>query len=86
VVFIVDASEACGYPLSAQLALRDAVARRFRERDVPVLTVNNKSDRSRDVDADHQMSVETDEGVGAVLDAAVDAVAWRPDIPPSRQE
>ena len=86
VVFIVDASEACGYPLSAQLALRDAVARRFRERDVPVLTVNNKSDRSRDVDADHQMSVETDEGVDAVLDAAVDAVAWRPDIPPSRQE
>jgi nucleolar GTP-binding protein len=86
VVFIVDASEACGYPLSAQLALRNAVARRFRERDVPVLTVNNKSDRSRDVDADHQMSVETDEGVDAVLDAAVDAVAWRPDIPPSRQE
>jgi nucleolar GTP-binding protein len=86
VVFIVDASEACGYPLSAQLALRDAVARRFRERDVPVLTVNNKSDRSRDADADHQMSVETDEGVDAVLDAAVDAVAWRPDIPPSRQE
>ena len=86
VVFIVDASEACGYPLSAQLALRDAVARRFRERDVPVLTVNNKSDRSRDVDADHQMSVETDDGVDAVLDAAVDAVAWHPDIPPSRQE
>ena len=86
VVFIVDASEACGYPLSAQLALRDAVAERFEERDVPVLTVNNKSDRSRDVDADHQMSIETDEGVDSVLDAAVDAVAWRPDIPPSRQE
>ena len=85
VVFLVDASEACGYPLSAQLALRDAVAARFRERDVPVLTVNNKSDRSRDVDADHQMSVETGEGVDTVLDAAVDAVAWRPDIPPSRQ-
>ena len=86
VVFVVDASEACGYPLSAQLALRDAVAERFEERDVPVLTVNNKSDRSRDVDADHQMSIETDEGVDSVLDAAVDAVAWRPDIPPSRQE
>jgi nucleolar GTP-binding protein len=85
VVFLVDASEACGYPLSAQLALRDAVAARFRERDVPVLTVNNKSDRSRDVDADHQMSIETGEGIDTVLDAAVDAVAWRPDIPPSRQ-
>ena len=86
VIFVVDASEACGYPLSAQLALRDAVAERFEERDVPVLTVNNKSDRSRDVDADHQMSIETDEGVDSVLDAAVDAVAWRADIPPSRQE
>jgi len=86
VVFLVDASGACGYPLSAQLALRDAVAARFRERDAPVLTVNNKCDRSRDVDADHQMSVETGEGVDGVLDAAVDAVAWRPDIPPSRQE
>ena len=86
VIFVVDASEACGYPLSAQLALRDAVAERFEERDVPVLTVNNKSDRSQDVDADHQMSIETDEGVDSVLDAAVDAVAWRPDIPPSRQE
>ena len=86
VIFVVDASGACGYPLSAQLALRDAVAARFRERDVPVLTVNNKCDRSRDVDADHQMSVETGEGVDGVLDAAVDAVAWRPDVPPSRQE
>jgi nucleolar GTP-binding protein len=86
VIFVVDASEACGYPLSAQLALRDAVADRFGRRDVPVLTVNNKSDRSRDVDADYQMSVETDVGVDDVLDAAVDAVAWRPDIPPSRQE
>ena len=85
VIFLVDASEACGYPLSAQLALRDAVAARFRERNVPVLTVNNKSDRSRDVDADHQMSIETGAGVDRVLDAAVDAVAWRPDIPPSRQ-
>ncbi|MFD1598694.1 NOG1 family protein [Halobellus rarus] len=86
VVFVLDASGACGYPLDAQLELRDAVAERFRERDVPVLTVNNKSDRSRDVEADLQMSVETGDGVDAVLDAAVEAVDWTPDIPPSRQE
>jgi len=86
VVFVLDASEACGYPLEAQLELRDAVEARFRERDVPVITVNNKSDRSRDVDADLQMSVETGEGVDDVLDAAVEAVGWEPDIPPSRQE
>ncbi|WP_336024264.1 NOG1 family protein [Halobellus salinisoli] len=86
VVFVLDASEACGYPLSAQLELRDAVEARFRERDVPVLTVNNKSDRSRDVEADLHMSVETGDGVDDVLDAAVEAVGWEPDIPPSRQE
>ncbi|MFA1609509.1 NOG1 family protein [Halobellus rubicundus] len=86
VLFVVDASEACGYPLSAQLELRDAVATRFRERDVPVLTINNKSDRSTDIDADYQMSVEGGDGVDEVLDAAVEAVAWEPDIPPSRQE
>ncbi|RLM56562.1 GTP-binding protein [Halobellus sp. Atlit-31R] len=86
VLFVVDASAACGYPLDAQLELRDAVAERFRERDVPVLTINNKCDRSRDVDADLQMSVETGEGVDAVLDAAVEAVGWEPDIPSSRQE
>ena len=86
VVFVVDASEACGYPLAAQLELRESVAERFRERDVPVLTVNNKSDRSRDVEADLHMSVEGGEGVDAVLDAAVEAVDWTPDIPPSRQE
>jgi nucleolar GTP-binding protein len=86
VVFVLDASEACGYPLDAQLELRESVAARFRERDVPVLTVNNKSDRSRDVEADLHMSVEGGEGVDAVLDAAVEAVDWTPDIPPSRQE
>jgi len=86
VVFVLDASEACGYPLAAQLELRESVAERFRERDVPVLTVNNKSDRSRDVEADLQMSVETGDGVDAVLDAAVEAVDWTPEIPPSRQE
>ena len=32
------------------------------------------------------MSVETDEGVEDVLDAAVAAVDWTPDIPPSRRE
>ncbi|SFR50574.1 NOG1 family protein [Halogeometricum limi] len=86
VLFVVDASGGCGYPLDAQLELRDAVEDRFAERDIPVLTVCNKSDESTDVEADYYMSVETEEGVDDVLDAAVDAVAWSPDIPPSRQE
>ncbi|SFG61715.1 nucleolar GTP-binding protein [Halopelagius inordinatus] len=84
VIFVVDASGACGYPLDVQLELRDAVEDRFGS--VPVLTVCNKSDRSTDVEADLYMSVTNHEGVDEVLDAAVDAVGYEPDIPPSRKE
>jgi nucleolar GTP-binding protein len=86
VVFVVDASGDCGYPIDVQLELRDAVERRFASRDVPVLTVCNKSDESRDVEAGEYMSVTADENVDGVLDAAVEAVAWNPEIPPSRRE
>jgi nucleolar GTP-binding protein len=78
VLFVVDASEACGYPLDAQLDLRDAVDERF---DAPVLAVCNKSDRSRDVDADAYMSVSENANVDAVLDLAVETVDWEPDLP-----
>ena len=78
VLVLVDASGACGYPLEDQLALRDALAEQF---DVPVLTVCNKSDRSRDVAADYYTSVAEDEGVDAVLAAAVEAVGYEPDLP-----
>jgi nucleolar GTP-binding protein len=78
VLFVVDASGACGYPLDAQLGLRDAVVDRF---DAPVLTVCNKSDRSRDVEADAYMSVTEGENVEGVLDLAVETVDWEPDLP-----
>ncbi|MFB6096921.1 MAG: NOG1 family protein [Haloferacaceae archaeon] len=83
ILFVVDASGDCGYPLDAQLELREEVAARF---DVPVLTICNKADRSRDVDADAYMSVTEGENVDGVLDMAVEAVAFEPDIPPSRRE
>ena len=86
VIFVADASGECGYPIESQLELRDAVKARFEERDIPVLTVCNKSDRSTDMDADLYMSVETGENVDAVLDAAADAIGFEPDIPPSRNE
>jgi nucleolar GTP-binding protein len=85
VVFVVDASGDCGYPLDAQLELRNSVEDRFGRVDVPVLTVCNKSDRSRDVDADAYMSVTENEGVDEVLALAVEAVGFEPDIPPSRK-
>jgi nucleolar GTP-binding protein len=79
VLFVVDASGNCGYPLEIQLALRDDLKDRFR--DVPVVTVCNKMDQSTDVAADFYMSVEMDEGVEAVLDAALEAVGYEPELP-----
>ena len=78
VVVLVDASEECGYPLADQLELLAEIEGRF---DVPVLTVCNKADRSRDVEADHYMSVETGENVEAVLSAAVEAIGYEPELP-----
>ncbi|WP_137284006.1 NOG1 family protein [Halorussus salinisoli] len=79
ILFVVDASGYCGYPLDAQLELRDALAERFE--DVPVLTVCNKSDLSTDVDADAYMSIESGENVDEVLDATVEAVGYEPELP-----
>ncbi|WP_135829641.1 NOG1 family protein [Halorussus halobius] len=79
ILFVVDASGYCGYPLDAQLELRDDIAEQFD--DVPVLTVANKSDLSTDVDADAYMSVENGENVDEVLDAAVEAVGYEPELP-----
>ncbi|MFD1587911.1 NOG1 family protein [Halorientalis brevis] len=79
VLVFIDASAECGFPLDAQLELRDAIAEQFD--DVPVLTICNKSDRSRDVDADHYMSVTEGENVQGVLDAAVEAVGYEPELP-----
>ena len=82
VLFIVDASAACGYPLETQLGLRDAVEAQF---DQPVLTICNKSDRSTDVEAEAYMSVTEDENVDDVLERAAVAVGYEPDLP-SREE
>ncbi len=79
VLVFVDASESCGYPLADQLELRDAIAARFAE--VPVFTVCTKADRSRDVEADYYMSVETGANVKQVLDVAVEAIDFEPALP-----
>ncbi|MEZ3115468.1 NOG1 family protein [Halobaculum sp. MBLA0147] len=78
VLFLVDASGNCGYPLDVQLDLRDAVAATF---DVPVLTICNKSDLSTDVEAEAYMSVTADENVDDVLERAAVAVGYEPDLP-----
>jgi len=93
VLVLVDASETCGYPLDAQLALRDAIAERFA---VPVLTVCNKADLSTAVEADAYVSVTDDdevagrksadagkhvESLDAVLEHAIEAVEYEPELP-----
>ncbi|WP_302082393.1 NOG1 family protein [Salinibaculum rarum] len=78
VLVLVDASGECGYPLADQLELRDDISGRF---SAPVLTICNKADRSREVEADHYMSVTESENVEAVLAAAIDAVGYEPEFP-----
>ena len=78
VLVLLDASGDCGYPLDRQLELLAEIDARF---DVPVLSVCNKADRSQDVEADRYMSVETGEDVEAVLEAAVEAVGYEPELP-----
>jgi len=78
VLVLVDASMDCGYPIDAQLQLRDDLAATF---DAPLLTVCNKADRSRDVDADYYTSVTEDDNLDAVLDGAVEAIGYEPELP-----
>ncbi|MCU4743909.1 50S ribosome-binding GTPase [Halobacteria archaeon AArc-m2/3/4] len=79
VLVLLDPSGECGYPLESQLELRDAIEAQFE--GVPVFTVANKADRSRDVEADFYMSVETGENVEEVLQAAIDAIDYEPELP-----
>lgn len=81
VLVVIDPSVDCGYPLDVQRALRDDIQERF---DVPVLSVFNKSDRVEGEtfeDADYLMSVTRDENVDTVLQAAIEAVDYQPELP-----
>lgn len=64
VLFILDASEHCGYALDDQLRLLDELRLLV---DAPVVTVVNKAD-IRDIEGYPTMSTLTGEGVEAVLD------------------
>jgi nucleolar GTP-binding protein len=64
VLFIIDPSEHCGYPIEVQRRLLDEVAGLV---SVPIVAVANKSDIVRS-DRDLTMSTETGEGVSEILD------------------
>jgi nucleolar GTP-binding protein len=78
VLVVLDASGECGYPVDVQLTLLADLRERF---EVPVLSVCNKADRSRAVEADHYMSVTEGENVDRVLKAAIEAIGYEPEIP-----
>lgn len=88
VLYFVDASEACGYPLTDQLALRDELVDTF---DVPLKTVCTKADRSREVSADAYTCLIDDEPIPTdepavidpegVVDLIVDAIGYEPELP-----
>jgi nucleolar GTP-binding protein len=74
VLFILDASEACGYPLESQKRLLSAVQGMV---EVPVVPAVNKADRKRE-EGYLNMSTVTGEGVDAVLEAVLRTRATRP--------
>ncbi|WP_436935948.1 NOG1 family protein [Halovenus marina] len=88
VLVVLDPTGECGYPLDVQRELRDDIEGRF---DAPVITVYNKLDRFAetpsvdrsdvDADADFLMSVVEGEHVDEVLQAAIDAVGYEPELP-----
>jgi nucleolar GTP-binding protein len=81
VLVVIDPSVDCGYPLDVQRSLRDDIEAQF---DVPVVTVFNKRDRLDDEDiedADYLMSVTEDDNVETVLEAAIEAVDYEPELP-----
>ncbi|MFW6384298.1 MAG: NOG1 family protein [Halodesulfurarchaeum sp.] len=85
VLFFLDPSETCGYPLADQQALRREVTAVL---EAPTLTVCSKADLSRDVEADHYLTIPTEtegEVVGdtpeTLLEAAIAAVDVEPTLP-----
>lgn len=77
ILFLVDPSETCGYPMESQLSLREEVKSTF---SVPVITVANKQDLVRSDAFSYSMSIEGEFGVEEVLQAAMDAIPIESEI------
>lgn len=75
VVFLLDPTGTCGYPLDAQTRLLDEVRRTFP--DVPIVVVENKADMPGPTTGHARMSALTGDGVREVLDAALASLTSR---------
>jgi len=65
-VFILDPTESCGYPMEKQLALLSSVEKGFSE--VPIIVVESKCDMSRSPSGNLKISAETGENVDVLTE------------------
>ena len=83
VLFILDASETCGYVIDDQKRLLDEVRENF---ELPILVVANKADlpQFQELDiVDLVISTETKQGVDAVVDQLIEMLAKEKESSPS---
>ncbi len=78
ILFVLDPSGTCGYPLEAQEHLLQEIRSAFP--DIPLLAVDNKADIHTADTGRPRMSLETGDGVDDILEATLDLVetddAW----------
>jgi len=75
VLFVLDPTETCGYPLDAQMRLLSEVQALFPE--VPIVVVENKADLEGPTKGHVRISTLTGAGVGEVLDLLLGKVTSR---------
>ena len=68
-IFVLDPSESCGYPMDKQLALLSSVQRGFE--GVPILVVENKCDITVSASENMKISTETGENVDVLREELV---------------
>jgi len=75
VLFLLDPTETCGYPVVDQLRLLEEVERMFP--NVPIVVVANKSDLGATAKDARPVSAVTGDGVNEALDALLSKVTSR---------
>ncbi|MCL7411386.1 MAG: NOG1 family protein [Methanosarcinaceae archaeon] len=86
VLFILDASETCGYEISDQKRMLDEVKEQF---DLPIIVVANKSDLPdfKELDfVDMKMSTATGEGIDLVVNKLLDMIDEKKKLQPDEPE
>ncbi|MDO9517612.1 MAG: NOG1 family protein [Methanosarcinaceae archaeon] len=86
VLFILDASETCGYEISDQKRMLDEVREQF---DLPIIVVANKSDLPafKELDfVDMKMSTATGEGIDLVVNKLLDMIDEKKKLQPDEPE